>query len=129
MQRLIFLTLLAAGCQSDSPDSNDNWGTGNSQDTSADIGEDSGDDTGDDTGESSTEPTGLGLYLTHCAPCHGQTGMGNAYQGPPLDEAVAHNTEAEIIQTILKGSEQMEPIDVSQAEAALIASYVKNDLF
>jgi mono/diheme cytochrome c family protein len=72
--------------------------------------------------------SGKSLYGTYCSACHGETGNGSD-QGPSLEEEVVENSEEDIVNVILNGDDDMEPVDVSEKEAAIIAAYVKNDLF
>lgn len=72
--------------------------------------------------------SGQSLYGTYCSACHGESGNGSD-QGPSLEEEVVENSEEDIVDVILNGDDNMEPVDVSEEEAAIIAAYVKNDLF
>jgi mono/diheme cytochrome c family protein len=72
--------------------------------------------------------SGESLYGTYCAACHGETGFGT-YQGPALAEDIGEISEEQIVDIILNGDDDMEPVDVSEEEAVRIAAYVKNDLF
>ena len=84
-------------------------------------------DSGQETGDVHLA-SGQSLYGTYCSACHGETGNGSD-QGPSLEEEVAESSEEDIVDVILNGDDDMEPVDVSEAEAVNIAAYVKNDLF
>jgi mono/diheme cytochrome c family protein len=84
----------------------------------------------DDTQDSSSVPvvTGADLFRTYCSSCHAEDGTGTE-QGPALQEEVERESVESLIRTILLGDDDMEPVDVTQAEAEAIVDYLKNELF
>jgi mono/diheme cytochrome c family protein len=82
--------------------------------------------TGDSGGEHIA--SGAELYRTYCSACHAENGTGTD-QGPPLQNEVDEKSEADLVEIILQGDDEMEPVDVTQAEAEAIADFLKNELF
>ena len=78
-------------------------------------------DTGTDTG---TEADGEALYSNHCASCHGADGQGLDDAGPDIVHELHHN-DAKLIDVILNGDGDMEPVDVTEAQAQLIVDYMR----
>jgi mono/diheme cytochrome c family protein len=72
------------------------------------------------------EPTGAGLYATHCAACHGEDGHGSD-AGPDLAREL-HHTDEELIAVMIQGKKDMEPADVTEAEAQLIVDWLRENL-
>ena len=83
----------------------------------------------DDTQDSSTVPplSGADLYRTHCSGCHADDGKGTE-EVPALLEEVEKESEESIIQIILQGDGDMEPVEVTQEEAEAIVDFIKNEL-
>lgn len=91
-------------------------------DTSVD--DTSADDTADtDTSEDTGTGEGAALYTTACSDCHGADG--DSGQAPNLSEEVPGMTDQEITDIILNGQGYMQPVDVSEAEAELIVTYLR----
>jgi len=94
-------------------------------------------------GETDTKPAdaaGEGIYKDRCAKCHGDSGRGGMFQGPPLfaSAVVRSSNPASLINAILYGAtapegiklgawETMKPYAdiLSDAEVAAVASYVR----
>ena len=70
---------------------------------------------------------GESLYLDNCAGCHGPEGEGSNL-GPDLVWDVGEQTQSEMIETILEGTDRMDPIDVSLESAEAIATYVLEEI-
>lgn len=82
------------------------------------------------TGDSGSEhiASGADLYRTHCSACHGEDGNGGD-QGPPLQEEIEEASNEDLVEVILLGDDDMDPVDVTQAEAEAIVDFLKNELF
>lgn len=69
-----------------------------------------------------TAETGEELYASNCASCHGASGQG--VSGPALSDVVPGMDAEEVNEVILLGEDNMPPINVTVAEASLIADHV-----
>jgi cytochrome c oxidase subunit 2 len=70
---------------------------------------------------------GVGLYTENCAPCHLETGQGDA-PAPPLAGNSRLRDERLMIGQILMGGEYMPAFgsQLSDAEIAAVATYIRN---
>lgn len=76
----------------------------------------------DDSGGGGGDATGVDLYGSRCASCHGDAGQG--VSAPALADVVPGLDQAGIEAIILSGQGNMPAISVSADEAALIAAFV-----
>ena len=84
---------------------------------------DGGDTDGGDTDGGDTELDGAELYEVHCATCHGPDGRGTADGADLLREVENHDDEF-LVTVTLSGRGDMEPVDVSEAQARLIVAWL-----
>lgn len=75
-----------------------------------------------DAGAHCSSGEGALLFRQTCAGCHGIEGEGGT--GPALASRLDGQTVATVQQTVLEGSGAMAAIELSQAEAAEVATYV-----
>ena len=120
---------LALACQQKGMEIDDD-----DDDDDDDIGSShAGGDTDTDT-DADTEDTGTGagsslngaaLYSDNCASCHGSDGTGGT--GPDLTAIVSTLTDDEVTTAMLEGTGDMPAPGVSEAEAAAIVSYLRDE--
>ena len=80
------------------------------------------------SGTTTTEaPDGAALYGLSCAGCHGADGRGGA-GGPDLLDRAAELSVTEIVSVILDGAGFMDPVSLSEGEAAAVAHYVVDEI-
>jgi mono/diheme cytochrome c family protein len=115
MIRLILVPLLLLACKGDNP-TDDTTETGLTEDTS--VPEDT----------APAETTGQELYQIHCGDCHGIDGRGTD-TGPDLKPELEHHSDAKIMDVILNGDGDMNPVPVTEEEATTIVDYLRNELF
>ena len=72
----------------------------------------------------STEMDGEALYISTCATCHGTDGEGLEGSGPSIVHELHHN-DAKLIDVILNGDGDMDPVDVTEEQAQLIVDYMR----
>lgn len=83
-----------------------------------------GDGDGGATGDGGdTEQSGADLYDGRCQACHGTDGRGTA-DGPDLLREVENHDDEFLVTVILEGKGDMEPVDVTPAEAQRIVDYL-----
>ena len=78
-----------------------------------------------------TEPqaeTGESLFKTYCAGCHAPDGSGTP-SGPPIVYVVKQNDETFLMDVILSGTGNMDPIDVTANQAQMIVDFLQSDSF
>ncbi len=117
---LISLSLSALmGCGDDTTteDHDDSGHTAHDADPDTDTDTDTATDT--DTG-----PDGESLYGTHCEACHAADGTGSGV-GPDITHELHHSDE-QLIQVILEGDGDMDPVAVSADEAQLIVDFMRS---
>lgn len=69
---------------------------------------------------------GESLYNDHCAACHGADGHGTG-SGPDLVREL-HHTDEELIQVILNGKGDMAPVAITEEQAQMIVTWVRENL-
>jgi mono/diheme cytochrome c family protein len=119
MIRLILVPLLLVACKGD--------GTTDSPKETGNV-----DDTSESVDTAPPEFTGIELYEINCASCHGIDGTGpenGPDDGPDLQQEVENHSDAQLIDFILNGKGDMEPVDVTEEEAVKIVDYLRNELF
>ena len=115
MFRLILVPVLLLACKSEGPTDSVNE-TGLTEDTSEPV----------DTAP--VELTGKELYEIHCTDCHGFDGRGTD-TGPDLKPELEHHSDTKIMDVILNGDGDMNPVPVTEEEATRIVDYLRNELF
>ncbi|MCK6503543.1 cytochrome c [Myxococcota bacterium] len=70
-----------------------------------------------------TEQSGADLYDGKCQACHGTDGRGTA-DGPDLLREVENRDDEFLVTVILEGKGDMEPVDVTPAQAQRIVDYL-----
>ncbi len=74
--------------------------------------------------DTDTGPDGESLYGTHCEACHAADGTGSGV-GPDITHELHHSDE-QLIQVILEGDGDMDPVAVSADEAQLIVDFMRS---
>ncbi|MCB9763527.1 MAG: cytochrome c [Alphaproteobacteria bacterium] len=110
---LLVLALLAVGCGD--KDADDSAAT---DDSSATTDDSAADDTG------TLEMDGAVLYADHCETCHGPSGGGTA-SGPNIRPELGRHDDAFIVDVILNGHGDMEPVDVTAEQAQAIVDWMR----
>ncbi|MEC7242433.1 MAG: cytochrome c [Myxococcota bacterium] len=123
MRSLLIASCLMTACKSDT-NSNDT-GDPPPADT-ADTG--TTEDTEDTEDKEPQEETGESLFKAFCAGCHAPDGSGTP-SGPPIVYVVKQQDEAYLLDVILSGTGNMDPIDVTAAQAQLIVDFLQSDSF
>ena len=118
MRTLSMLALLSLGLSA-CGDKGDTGG-GALDDTATGGGEEGG---GEEGGDDGPAPTGAELYQKWCSVCHGAEGGGTA-SGPGLERELKQ-TDQQLVDIILNGKEDMDPVPVTEAEAQLIVDYLR----
>jgi len=70
---------------------------------------------------------GLSLFLDNCSQCHGAYAQGTDL-APAITEVAMDLSEDDLVDIILNGEGQMEPVDLDVEEAELIALYLADEL-
>lgn len=68
-----------------------------------------------------------GLYIAECSQCHGNVGQGTAL-GPDLAIVTSGMTSETLVEVILDGTDAMPAIELTEDEAAEVATFVLDDL-
>lgn len=90
---------------------------------------DSGDtDSGDTADTEPPEETGESLFMDHCSKCHAPDGSGTSI-GPPILYEVDRLDDAYLLDVILNGRGNMDPIDVTPSQAQLIVDFMRSPSF
>ena len=127
MRTLLIASSLLVACNSEPAPSD--TGDSDTDNPPADTSEP--EDTADTEDTEDTEPqeeTGESLFLDHCAGCHGPDGSGTS-SGPPIVYVLKQVDEAELLDIILSGTGDMNPIELSTSQAQKIVDYVQSDDF
>lgn len=111
--------ILLLGCSDKSLEDSD------SPSTDSQTPEETGEETGEDTAVEPVED-GESLYADHCASCHGADGHGTS-SGPDLVREL-HHTDEELVQVILNGKGDMAAVAITEEQAQMIVSWVRENL-
>ena len=85
-------------------------------------------DTGGTVSDTTSEAVdGAALYQMACAGCHGEDGRGGS-GGPDLLDRAADLSVSEIVDVILLGAGFMNPIPLTEGEAAAVAHHVVDEV-
>ena len=80
-------------------------------------------------GEGSWDPAveGPRIFAVQCSRCHGADGRG-ADRGPDLVWGISEISQEEVVDVVLEGTPDMDPIELTLAEAEAVADYLVNVL-
>lgn len=76
------------------------------------------------TGGDGSGLTPAQLYQAYCAPCHAEDGSGTS-MGPDIREDGREEDLDELVEVMLEGEDDMPPIKITEAQALLIAEWMK----
>ena len=89
-----------------------------------DDDDDDDDDTDTDSGQSDGDATaGATVYATYCAACHGPSGHGGS--GPDLRREVPEQSDAELVEIITEGEDEMPGFALSPGDLADLIAWLR----